>query len=195
MARKGFFPTEELYRFCRPGGFLGGHPDHRKIPGVETSTGSLGHGLPVGIGMALAGRIQGRKYRTFVLLGDGECNEGSVWEGALHAAKHGLDTLTVLVDYNKLQSYDKTSVVCPLDPLAAKWASFGFAVREVDGHDSEALSTTLTGLPLETGKPTAIICHTVKGKGISVAEHNPAWHHKAKISPEEVAKLLAELEA
>lgn len=194
LARKGFFPAAELDRLCRPGGILGGHPDHRKIPGVETSTGSLGHGLSFAVGAALAARIQQRSYRTFVLLGDGECNEGSVWEAALHAAKHGLDRLVAIVDQNGMQSYDVTSRVCPLDPLGAKWESFGFGVREVDGHDSAALSSAFGALPFAPGRPSALICRTVKGKGVSDAENNPAWHHKAKIAPEEVARLLRELE-
>lgn len=194
LARKGFFPAEELRRFCRPTGILGGHPDHRKIPGVETSTGALGHGLAVGIGFALAARLDGRQSRTFVLVGDGECNEGSVWEAALHAAKHELDSLTVIVDYNKMQSYAATREICDLEPLAKKWETFGFAVREVDGHDAAAVERALVELPFERGKPGALVCHTVKGKGLSTAENNPAWHHKSKISPEEVEALLRELE-
>jgi transketolase len=193
LARKGYFPPSELERFCRPGGILGGHPDHRKIPGVETSTGSLGHGLAFGVGVALAGRMSRRDYRTFVLVGDGECNEGSVWEAALHAHKHALDRLVVLVDANALQSYGPTREVCDLEPLADKWRSFGFGVRDVDGHDAGAVEAALAELPAAPGRPTAIVCRTVKGKGIKDAENNPAWHHKSKITPEEAAMLLAEL--
>jgi transketolase len=193
LARKGFFPKAELAKFCAPGGILGGHPDHRKIPGVEASTGALGHGLALGVGIALAARIQGRAYRTFVLVGDGECNEGSVWEAALHAAKHRLESLVVLVDQNQLQSYGRTSEVCDMEPLDAKWSSFGFQTQVVDGHDARALEARLTDLPFQKGRPNALICRTVKGKGIAEAEGNPAWHHKAKIAPEEIARLLAEL--
>lgn len=194
LAKKGYFPESELEMFCRPGGILGGHPDHRKIPGIETSTGALGHGLAVGVGMALAGRIAKRDYRTFVILGDGECDEGSVWEAALHAAKHRLERLVVLVDYNKMQSYGTTAQVCELEPFADKWRSFGFAVREVDGHDPAAIEDALSHLPFAAGAPSALVCHTIKGKGVRDAEHNPAWHHKAKIAPDELERLLGQLE-
>ncbi len=191
LADKGFFPAEEMGRYCRPEGILGGHPEHAKVPGVEASTGSLGHGLPMGMGMAMA--LRGRA-RVFVIVGDGECDEGSVWECALHAAKHGLDNLTVLVDYNHLQSYGPTAEVMPLDPLGDKWRAFGFAVTELDGHDLGALRAALGRVPLAPGRPSALICHTVKGKGVPLMEHNPDWHHKNKPSAEEIRLLLAALE-
>lgn len=194
LADKGFFPAEELDRFCRFDGILGGHPERAKIPGVEASTGALGHGLSIGLGQALAMRLQERDSRVFVLMGDGEINEGSVWEAAMCAGKHRLSNLVAMVDYNKLQSYDRTSVVQDLEPLADKWRAFGFAVREVDGHDVEALRHVLSRLPFEGDKPSAIICHTVKGRGIAEAEGNPSWHHKSKISGDEVAAMYAELE-
>lgn len=194
LADKGFFPVEELDRFCRFDGILGGHPERAKIPGVEASTGALGHGLSIGLGQALAMRLQKRDSRVFVLMGDGEINEGSVWEAAMCAGKHRLSNLVAMVDYNKLQSYDRTAVVQDLEPLADKWRAFGFAVREVDGHDVEALRHVMSRLPFEGDKPSAIICHTVKGRGITDAEGNPAWHHKSKINADEVAAMYAELE-
>jgi len=194
LADKGFFPVDELDRFCRFDGILGGHPERAKIPGVEASTGALGHGLSIGLGQALAMRLQKRDSRVFVLMGDGEINEGSVWEAAMCAGKHRLSNLIAMVDYNKLQSYDRTAVVQDLEPLADKWRAFGFAVREVDGHDVEELRHVLSRVQLEADKPTAIICHTVKGRGIAEAEGNPSWHHKSKIGDDEIAAMYAELE-
>lgn len=194
LADKGFFPAEELDRFCQFDGMLGGHPERAKVPGVEASTGALGHGLSIGLGQALAMRLQKRDSRVFVLMGDGEINEGSVWEAALCAGKHRLSNLVAMVDYNKLQSYDCTSVVQDLEPLADKWRAFGFAVHEVDGHDVDQLRRVFASVPFETDKPSTIICHTVKGRGIADAEGNPAWHHKSKISDDEVAAMYAELD-
>ena len=160
--------------------------EYGMVPGVEASTGALGHGLSIGVGLALAARMRGRAYRTFVLLGDGEINEGLVWEAAMGAAKHGLDNLIALVDYNKLQGYGPTDYVLPLEPLADKWRSFGFAVEELNGHDVGALRSTLRQVPLVEGKPTAIICHTVKGKSLPAAESNADWHHKNKLTDKEL---------
>ena len=192
LADKGFIPRSELWSFCQSGGILGGNPDH-KVPGVEASTGSLGHGLSIGLGFALSARMAGRDTKTVVILGDGECNEGSIWEAAMSAGKHGLDSLTVLVDYNKHQSYDATSVVQDLEPFPDKWTAFGFNTREVDGHDIHELRATLSSLPYEEGKPNAIICHTVKGKGIPQCENDLAWHHKSKISSEDIDTLMNDL--
>lgn len=178
LAEKGFFPHAELLRQCRSGALLGGHPEAH-IPGVEASTGALGHGLAIGVGNALAARLQHGDRRVFVVLGDGELDEGSVWEAALTAAKHRLDNLIAIVDHNKLQSYGPVDDVLPLAPLAAKWAAFGFAVRECDGHDVDALRAVFADLPFEDGRPSVLIAHTVKGKGIDVAEGDPRWHHKA----------------
>jgi len=194
LADKGFFPAEELAKFCAADGILGGHPDRNKVPGVEASTGALGHGLSLGIGYALNARHVGSGARVFVILGDGECNEGSVWEAAMCAAKHRLAGLTALVDYNKHQSYASTREVQDLEPFADKWRSFGWAVREVDGHDVDALRKVLGGVPFEADKPSAVICHTVKGKGASFAENNMAWHHKNKLSDEQADALLAAIE-
>lgn len=195
LADKGFFPLTALDTFCKRDSMLGGHPEAGKVPGVEASTGSLGHGLPIGVGRAIALRIRGSASRVFVITGDGEINEGSVWEAALSASKHRLDNLTVMIDYNKIQSAGPTAEILDLEPLADKWRSFGFATAEVDGHDVEALRALLRRVPLANGKPTAIICHTVKGKGIGFAEHDPEWHHKSSIKPEVVERMTKALEA
>ena len=190
---KGFFPEEELWKFCGFDGILGGHPDP-KVPGIEVSTGSLGHGLPIGVGMAVHAKYERAAHRVFVVLGDGECDEGSVWEAAMSAAKHELDQLVVMVDYNKQQSYGSTYEVLNLEPLATKWRSFGFGCREVDGHDVTALEQVLSAVPFEVGKPSAVICHTVKGKGVAFAENNLEWHHKSRFKDTDIQELLAALE-
>jgi transketolase len=193
LADRGFFPKEELKHFCAHDGILGGHPDHEKVPGVEASTGSLGHGLSIGVGMALSARMEGSQRRVFVIVGDGECNEGAVWEAALSAGNRGLDNLCVLIDYNKYQSYDRTAVVQDLEPLAAKWESFGFGVIEVDGHNVNGLRRVLDLLPLKPGKPSVVICHTVKGKGIDFTENNLVWHHKSNITDQQIDAMTASL--
>jgi transketolase len=193
LADKGFFPEEEFCRFCGVDGILGGHPEQCKVPGVEASTGSLGHGVSIGIGFALNARYERAGYHTFVIVGDGECNEGSVWEAAMCAAKHRLSNLTVVVDYNKQQSYGPTSEVLELEPFADKWRSFGFAAAEVDGHDVERLGQVLGGVPLDPGKPTAVICHTVKGKGIKSIEGDLRWHHKSGLKGEDIQSLYEEI--
>ena len=194
LADKGFFPTSELETFCKPDSILGGHPEFGKIPGVEFSTGALGHGLSAGLGMALAARMQNRKSRVFVIVGDGEINEGSIWEGALSAGKYRLTNLTVLIDYNKLQSYGPTDEVQPLEPLADKWRSFGFGVSETDGHNVKELRQMLGSLPLSGGRPSALICHTVKGRGIPYAENKAEWHHKSRLGTEDINRLYQSLE-
>jgi len=193
LAEKGFIPEAELWKLCKSDGLLGGHPEHR-VPGVETSTGSLGHGLAIGVGMALNARIEKSSHRVFVVVSDGESQEGSVWEAAMCAAKHKLTNLTVLVDYNKQQSYGSIAEVLDVEPFADKWRSFGFSVRELDGHDVNALRTALTQIPFDPQRPSAIICHTVKGKGIPFMEKNLAWHHKTKVTDEEVKSLMSALE-
>lgn len=189
LADKGFFPEDEMDKFCRTDGILGGHPEYGKVPGVEASTGALGHGLSIAIGMALAARMQKRDSRIFALMGDGEINEGSVWEAAMCAGKHKLDNLTAIVDYNKIQSAGFTSEIQDLEPLADKWRSFNFGVAEVDGHDVEALRCLLRQGAAEKGKPTAIIAHTIKGKGLPFAENRPQWHHQSSIKPEVFAQM------
>ncbi|MFI5348019.1 MAG: transketolase [Elusimicrobiota bacterium] len=165
LAEKGFFPEIELSNFCKPGAMLGGSPEHGKTPGIDASTGSLGHGLSIGIGFALSARFDRSDRRVFVIVGDGESNEGTVWEAALCAGKHRLSQLTVIVDYNKQQNSGSTYEIQDMEPFADKWKSFGFATANVDGHDVEALKSLFGRLPLDPGKPTAIICDTVKGKG------------------------------
>jgi transketolase len=191
LADKGFFDEKHLDSFCAADGILGGHPDANKVPGVEASTGALGHGLSIGLGMALHLRLVKSDSRVFVILGDGECNEGSVWEAAMCAGKHRLANLTAIVDYNKHQAYGSTREVQDLEPFTDKWRAFGFAVTEVDGHDIAALRTLFRSLPLDPGKPTAIIAHTVKGKGVPFAENNMAWHHKNKVTDTEIQALLS----
>ena len=194
LADHGYFPADALSDFCGPLSFLGGHPERGKVPGVEASTGALGHGLAIGVGMALALGLGRRSSRVVVVMGDGEIDEGSVWEAALAAAKHRLGRLTAVIDYNKLQSYGPTAEVLELEPLADKWRSFGFAVCEVDGHDVEALRGVFLN-PHEAGdQPAAVICHTVKGKGIPFAENDPAWHHKSRIPAHQIAAMMAALE-
>ena len=194
LAEKGFFPEAELWKFCKVDGILGGHPEYGKVPGIEASTGSLGHGLPFGVGFALNARQTRAGYRTFVVVSDGESNEGSLWEAAMCASKHKLNDLIVLVDYNKQQSYSTTYEVLDLEPYADKWRAFGFAVEEADGHSVEQLRAALKRTPFHPEKPSAIICHTIKGKGISFVENNLNWHHKNKVTPEEIKALMAELE-
>jgi transketolase len=194
LADKGFFPEAELWKFCKSDGILGGHPEFGKVPGVEASTGSLGHGLSFGVGFALNAKITRAKHRVFVIGSDGESNEGSVWEAALSAAKHRLANLTVLIDYNKQQSYSTTYEVLDLEPFADKWRAFGFAVEEVDGHDVAQLRAALRRVPFQADKPSALICHTIKGKGIPFVENNLNWHHKNKVSEDEVKALLAALD-
>ena len=193
LADHGFFPASELKRFCKPGALLGGHVDAH-IPGIEASTGALGHGLPIGVGAAIAARMKGRSSRVFVVTGDGELDEGSVWEAAMSASKHHLENLTVIVDYNKLQSYARIEEVLPLEPLADKWKAFGFAVREIDGHDVTDLREAFAALPFEPGKPNAIIAHTLKGRGISFAELDATWHHKSSVDDALIGRLRDALE-
>lgn len=195
LADKGYFDDALLETFCTQPSILGGHPERSKIPGVEASTGALGHGLSISVGMALAARMKGRRNRVFTVMGDGEINEGSVWEAAMNAGKHKLSNLTAIVDYNRLQSYGLTSEVQDLEPLADKWRSFGFAVREVDGHNVAELRAAFKAVPFEDARPSAVICHTVKGKGIPFAEGEPAWHHKSKLPPEQIAEIYRALGA
>ena len=189
LADKGFFLKEELLTFCAPTSRMGGHPELGKLPGVEASTGALGHGLSMAVGMALAAKIRKQTYRVAVVTGDGEINEGSVWEAAMSAGKHQLSALTVFVDYNKLQSYGPTHEVLDLEPLTDKWRSFGFEVEEVDGHDVQALESLVKRLPLNAKKPTAVICHTIKGKGFPFAEGKADWHHKSALTTKDIQAM------
>ena len=192
LAEKGFFPQAELWKFCQKDGMLGGHPEI-KIPGVEASTGSLGHGLSIGIGFALNAKYSKADHRIFVLVGDGETNEGAIWEAAMCAGKHRLDNLTVIIDYNKNQSYGPTFEVQDLEPFADKWRCFGFGVTEVDGHNVNDLKTVFSKLPLQHNKPSVVICNTIKGKGIKHLENNLNWHHKSNITDKELKTLYDSL--
>jgi len=178
LADKGFFDKKHLDTFGRRGTILGGHPDMYHVPGVEASTGALGHGFPFGTGMALAAKMDKKDYRVFVLVGDGECQEGSVWEAALFAPQHKLDNLVVVVDHNKYQALDRLDKIVSLDPLVDKWKAFGWAVKEVDGHDIPKLRDTFKGTPFIKGKPSLIIANTTKGKGVSFMENVPIWHYR-----------------
>jgi len=192
LAGRGFFPEQWLERFYGDGAQLVGHVTHRGVPGVELSTGSLGHGLPVGCGIALAAKRDGGSSRVFALLSDGECDEGSTWEAALFAPHHKLDNLTVIVDCNKIQSLGTVKSVLDLDPLPAKWSSFGWAVREIEGHDFRQIDEVLRGVPCEPGRPTCVIAHTIKGKGVSFMEDKLLWHYRTP-STEEMQIAMAEL--
>ena len=192
LADHGYFPRQEMRDFCRQPSILGGHPERGKVPGVEASTGALGHGLPIGVGMAIAAKIESRDTRVFVVMGDGEIDEGSVWEAALCAAKHRLRNLTAIVDYNKLQSYGPTAEVLDLEPIIDKWRAFGFATRECDGHDVAMLRDALNA-PRSPDRPTAVVCHTVKGKGVSFAENVADWHHKSKLAAAEIDDIYGAL--
>ena len=193
LAMAGYFDESELDTFLQPLSRLNGHPDRNKVPGVETNTGPLGHGFPVAVGIALSGQMDGADRRTFVLTGDGELQEGSMWEAAMAAGHFGLDKLVCIVDRNRLQQGDRTETTMGLDPLPDKFAAFGWAVREVDGNDPAALLEIFAGLSFESGKPNCIIANTTKGKGVSFMEDSAAWHHRIP-TDEEYARAVAELE-
>jgi transketolase len=194
LAETGFFSIERLNTHYQNGSDLCGHVSHRNLPGVELSTGSLGHGLNVGVGMALGAKMDNRSHGIFVLLSDGECDEGSNWEAILFAAHHRLDNLTAIVDYNKIQSLATVAETLSLEPFAEKWRCFGWTVREADGHNHEQLRDTLKHIPAEFGKPTVIIAHTTKGKGVSFMENSVLWHYRCA-KGEEFELALKELEA
>ena len=193
LAERGFFPVEELLTLRKIGARLQGHPDCRKVPGVEMSTGSLGQGLSVANGLALAGRLDRSNYRVYVLLGDGECEEGQIWEAAMLAAHYGLDNLVALLDYNGLQIDGPIQEVLSPDPLADRWRAFGWAVQEIDGHDFKQIIPALNQARETKGQPSIIIARTVKGKGVSFMEHQVGWHGTAP-NQEQVVQALAELE-
>lgn len=192
LATKGYFPVLELESYCRDGGRLAEHPPANQLPGVEAATGSLGHGLPIGCGMALSGRIKGETFRVYALLSDGENNEGSVWEAAMFAAAHKLDNVCVIVDYNKWQATARSNETLMLAPLCEKWAAFGWDAREIDGHDVGALAEAMQNVPNGSGKPVALIAHTIKGKGVSFMEDDNNWHYRAPTA-DEVAQARKEL--
>ncbi len=193
LAEIGFFPVERLKSHYQDGSDLSGHVSHKGIQGVELSTGSLGHGLSVGVGMALGAKMDGHSHRIVALLSDGECDEGSNWEAILFASHHRLDNLVAIIDYNKIQSLAPVAETLALEPFADKWKSFGWAVTEVDGHDHQQLKNELTALPAEVDKPTVVIAHTIKGKGVSFMENTVLWHYRCA-KGEEYEAALKELE-
>ncbi len=183
LAEAGFIEHAELGTFLLPLSRLSGQPDRRKIPGVETNTGPLGHGFPVAVGVALSARLTGSGRRTYALCGDGELEEGSMWEAAMFAGNQHLDSLTLIVDRNRLQQGARTEATNGLEPLGDKFAAFGWSVVEVDGHDIGALSELFASLPLTTGRPTCVMANTSKGRGVRFMEDNVAWHHKCRTRP------------
>tara|TARA_B100000900_G_C20597394_1_gene723990 strand:+ start:523 stop:1326 length:804 start_codon:yes stop_codon:yes gene_type:complete len=178
LAEVGFFSKSLLSTHYQDGSNLSGHVSHKGVPGVEFSTGSLGHGLGIGAGIAKAAKINKNKYKTYVLLSDGECDEGSVWEAAMFSAHHRLNNLIAIVDYNKLQSLDTVEKTLGLEPFKFKWESFGWHVIEVDGHNYDQLHEALFAGSKTSGKPTVLICHTIKGKGVSFMENSVLWHYR-----------------
>jgi transketolase len=194
LAEAGFLPRTWLDTYCDDGSALAGHCTAHGVPGVDFSTGALGHGLALGCGVALAAQRDARPYRAFVLLSDGECDEGSTWEAALFAPHHRLDQLVAIIDYNKIQSFGAVRDVLDLEPLADKWRAFGWSVREVDGHDHAQLDTALQAVPFEPRRPSCLIAHTIKGKGVSYMEGQLAWHYRSP-NAEQLAAALAELGA
>ena len=196
LAEKGFFPVEMLKNHYGNGSVLSGHVSHKGVPGVEISTGSLGHGLAIGTGMALGARMNGEDWRTWVVMGDGECDEGSVWEAALQAAQYGLDRLCAVIDYNHMQSLDTVEKTLRLEPFEQKWKDFGWNAESVDGHDTKALRAAFERAQANagSGKPSVVLAHTVKGKGVSFMENNILWHYRTP-QGEEYEAALKELEA
>lgn len=193
LAERGFFPPDKLAEHYQNGSVFSGHVSHKGVPGVEFSTGSLGHGLGVGAGMALSAKRQSRDYRVYVVLSDGECDEGSNWEAILFAAHHNLDNLIVSIDYNKIQSLAPVSETLGLEPFAEKWRAFGWHVLEVDGHEHAQLFSAYNHAAEQSGSPCVIICHTVKGKGVSFMEDQVLWHYRSP-QGEEYEAAIKELE-
>jgi transketolase len=194
LARKGVIDAALLPGFLTDGSPLTGHPVRGSLPGIEVSTGSLGHGLPIACGLAHAGRMDGMGYRVFVLLGDGELQEGSVWEGAALAARLGLDNLVMIVDVNGLQGYDRVDAIMPTAHIGDKLRAFGWQVCAIDGHDHAAISAALAACPMTLGRPTAIVARTVKGKGVKEMENQLGWHYFS-VPAAKVEQFIAEVEA
>lgn len=190
LAKAGYFPEEELWNVGKPGSRFGGHPKIHEIPGVEASTGALGHGLSFAIGIAYANKVDCRNSHVYVVLGDGECQEGSIWEGALSAPTLGLDNMTAIVDHNKLQAMDDLENIVHMQPFADKWRAFGWNVVEIDGHDYAEIKEAL--LTRYEGRPTLIVANTIKGKGVSFMENVPIWHYRMP-NEQELPILIEEL--
>ena len=194
LALRGYFPEKDLELFRSIKGHMSGHPDMVHVPGVDMSTGSLGQGISAAVGMAIAGKLDGAPYRVYALLGDGEVEEGEVWEAAMSAAKYGLDNLCAIVDVNGLQIDGRTADVMPSEPLDRKFAAFNWHVITVDGHDFDALRAAFAEARQVKGQPTVLIAKTVKGKGVSFMENDAGWHGKAP-NAEQYEKAMAELDA
>jgi transketolase len=193
LAERGFYPKSLLENYGMDGSIFAEHPptpDH--LPGIEAATGSLGHGLPLGLGMALAGRIQKREYNVYIVLGDGECNEGSIWEAAMLAAAQKVSNLCIIVDFNKWQATGRSEEVMMLGSMVDKWKAFGWNSVEIDGHNFESIHNALQQFKSENARPTAIVAHTVKGKGVSFMEDDNNWHYRIPNS-EDVQKAKVEL--
>jgi len=192
LAERDLIDSRTLGNYCCEKSLLPGHVTRGCAPFIEASAGSLGHGLPIGAGMALSAKYDRSGYRVFVLMSDGECDEGSVWEAALFAAHHKLDNLTAIIDYNKLQAFGRVEEVLGLEPLADKWRSFGWAVKEINGHDCKKITDTLKRVPFSKGRPSIMLAHTVKGKGVSFMEDELKWHYKSP-KGDDLKKALKEL--
>jgi transketolase len=193
LAERGFIPKDEIATFLKPMSRLNGHPDRNKVPGVETNTGPLGHGLPVAVGMATAAKLDGAAWRTFVITGDGEMQEGSNWEAIMAAAQFRLDNLTLIIDHNRLQQGARLAETNDLAPFAPKLQAFGWTVVEIDGHDMDEILDALSPARVVAGRPTCVVAHTNKGQGISFMSDRVEWHHKVP-SPQQYEQALAELE-
>jgi len=189
LAEAGFFPREKLETYGKDGGMLAVHPSSKMIPGVEASTGSLGHGLPIGLGMGLAAKLDNKDYRTVVVMSDGELDEGSNWESILAAPQWKLDNVICIIDYNKIQGFGRTEDVINLEPLTEKFKAFNWGVTEVNGHNHEEIAEALSRIPFEKGKPNAIIAHTIKGKGWCKEMEDTIASHYTPPKPEDVEKL------
>ena len=194
LAERGYFPKEDLKTLRHLGSYLQGHPDMKHIPGVDMSSGSLGQGISAAVGMALSAKLSNESYRVYTLLGDGEIQEGQIWEAAMCAGKYRLDNLVGIVDYNHLQIDGTVEEVMPLEPLGDRWASFGWNVIHIDGHNIERIDEAFRAAEDFKGKPTVVIAHTVKGKGVSFMENNVAWHGHPPVG-EDYVKARAELVA
>jgi len=189
---RGYFSDEILESYAKPGGVLPEHPIYKSVPGIEATSGSLGHGLPIGLGMALAAKIKKNSYKVYVLMSDGECNEGSVWEAAMLAPALNLENLVLVVDFNRWQATGRSQEITAISPLKDKFEAFGWSSFDVDGHDINALEDVLEKVPNSSGRPVAVIAHTVKGKGISFMEDDNNWHYRIP-NEEEVKASLMEL--
>jgi len=190
LSEAGFFPPSDLLTYMQPQSALNGHPHNGIVPGVEASTGPLGHGLPLGVGIALAAKVDAAPYRAFVLTGDGELQEGSNWEAAMTASHYGLDNLVLIVDRNRMQLGDQTERIMRLEPLADKWHAFGWEVHTVDGHDYSSLLEAFAAVPFAVGRPSCIIANTQKGRGVSFMQDRAEWHHRVPTDEEQIRALL-----